>query len=132
VNDDNVNGIATDPNTGNVLVTGGYAGSVDFGSGTPVLSGSGGAAATMFLAAYDNSGNYLWVKTWGGDIPGISDTGMALKVDTSGNLALTGYYNSWMDFNWDGLEEAAGGGYFVSVFTIFGIALLMFNCAHRL
>ena len=131
VNDDNVNGITTDPNTGNVLVTGGYAGSIDFGSGTAVLSGSGGAAMTMFLAAYDNSGNYLWVKTWGGDITGISDTGMALKVDTSGNLALTGYYNSWMDFNRDGLEDAAGSGYFIATFTLSGNAQPVFRWAKR-
>ena len=86
---------------------------------------------TMFLAAYDNSGNFLWVKTWGGDIAGISDTAMALKVDTSGNLALTGYYNSWMDFNRDGLEDAAGSGYFVAAFTISGNAQPVFRWANR-
>ena len=45
------NGITTDPTTGNVIVTGGFQGAVDFGGGA-LTSGSGGAATSMFLAGY--------------------------------------------------------------------------------
>jgi len=129
-NNDNVKGIALDPTTGNVLITGGYAGSMDFGGG-PVLSGSAGKATSMFLAAYDPSGNFLWVKAWGGDLPGGTDCGMALRIDASGHLALTGYFSSWMDFNLDGLEDAPGSGYFLATFNLSGNAQPVFQWAKR-
>jgi hypothetical protein len=85
----------------------------------------------MFLAAYDSSGNFLWAKTWGGDLTGSADNGRALRVDSTGNLVLTGYYTSWMDFNRDGVEDAPGSGYFVASFTVSGNAQPVFRWAKR-
>jgi hypothetical protein len=56
---------------------------------------------------------------------------MALKIDTSGQLALTGYFSSWMDFNLDGVEDAPGSGYFVASFTLSGNAQPVFQWAKR-
>ena len=131
VNNDNMSGIAIDPTTGNVLVTGGYAGTIDFGGGN-VASGSGGAATSMFLAEYAGSdGTFRWVKVWGGDIPGSNDNGKALVVDASGNLIVAGLFSSFMDFNRDGLEDAPGSGFFIASFTLTGNNQPVFNWAKR-
>jgi len=127
INSDHIHGIATDPTTGNVLVTGGFLGTMDFGNGS-VASGTG---MTMFLAAYNSSGSNLWAKAWGGDAPGSGDMGYAVKIDGTGNLALTGQYNSWMDFNRDGLEDAGGSGYFVASFAVTGNSAPVYRWAKR-
>lgn len=75
-------GITTDPVTGNIVVTGGFMGTADFGGG-PVSSGG----EAVFLAGYDPSGTFLWVQTYGGS--GWS-WGNAVKIDANGNLAQTG------------------------------------------
>lgn len=73
---------------GNVFITGGFIGqSITFGS-TTLLDGGGGDA---FLVKYDASGNMLWAK----DIGGASfDYGDAVKADASGNVIVTGTFNS--------------------------------------
>jgi hypothetical protein len=129
VNSDSVYGIAADPNTGNVVITGSYIGAIDFGGGAR-NSGSGGGV-TMFMAGYDPSGNYLWANVSGGDLPGNPDTGMAVRIDASGNLALAGVFNSWMDFNNDGLNDAPGGGFFVASFRLTGNSAPVFRWAKR-
>jgi hypothetical protein len=74
-------GIVTDPVTGNIVATGGFMGTADFGGG-PVSSGG----EAVFLAGYDPSGTFLWVQTYGGS----GSWGNAVKIDANGNLALTG------------------------------------------
>ena len=59
------------------------------------------------------------------------DGGTALRIDGNGNLALTGYFNSWMDFNRDGLQDADGGGYFVADFSISGNTTPVYRWAAR-
>ncbi|TAL00326.1 MAG: PKD domain-containing protein [Verrucomicrobia bacterium] len=78
-------GIAADPITSKVFVTG----------------SSGG----FFLNAYDSSGNLLWSKSNGGS----GDEGRAVTVDASGNVAMTGHSSQMLDFG-DGIY--VGGGYF--------------------
>jgi hypothetical protein len=119
-------GLATDPNTGNVFVTGAFRGTTDFGGG-PTASGAGGGA-TLFLAGYDPSGNYLWAKTWGGDTLSVGDCGFAVRVDASGNLAITGQFDSGMNFGGSWLP---GKGYFVASFTISGNSLPTYRWAER-
>jgi hypothetical protein len=46
---------------GSVLVTGGFAGSIDFGGGSVTSSGS----TDMFVAKYSALGSFLWVRTVG-------------------------------------------------------------------
>ena len=107
-------GIATDPNTGNVFVTGTFSGTADFGGG-PISSGAGTGA--IFLAAYDPSGTNLWTVKGGGSSSSGPDIGMAVKVDGVGNLALTGAHYSPLSF---GGSWMFGHGYFLEVFTISG------------
>jgi hypothetical protein len=74
--------VAIDPESGNVFVTGGFAGVVDFGGGG-LDSGLGGG---IFLVGLTASGGYLWGQVTGG----LGDIGNGLAVDGRGNLVLTG------------------------------------------
>lgn len=108
------NGIAVDPNTTNLFVTGSFTGSVDFGLGaiTTPWGGNGG----FFVAAYNASGTInLWTRAYG--VSG--DVGSAIAVDASGNLALTGYGVGDTDFLGNGMPTS-GGGWFVANFTTSG------------
>ena len=104
------NAVATDPNTGNIFVTGGFSGSVDFGGGPISTLGGGGA---VFLAAYDPSGSYLWAKCYGGE------AGHAVSVDGNGNLALAGKCDGAIDWQGTGLYTPVYG-FFVATFTTSG------------
>jgi len=105
-------GVATDPNTGNVIATGGFQGTVNFG-GTSLTAPYGSA---IFLAAYGPSGNDLWAKSFGGAMSLANDQGKAVGVDGDGNIALTGY-TSYASF---GVGYVSGNGYFVGSFTSSG------------
>ncbi len=73
---------------GNVLITGHFSGSVNFGSDTLVSSGS----VDLFIVKYDPAGNVMWAKKAGGT--GGNTWGRAIVADTVGNIYLTGHFNS--------------------------------------
>lgn len=84
------NGIFVDPVTGNVVLTGDCAGTVDFGGG-PITS----STASAFLASYNSSGTYLWAT----NSPATSGSqGNSLTVDTNGIIAYTGTANGFVNF----------------------------------
>jgi catechol 2,3-dioxygenase-like lactoylglutathione lyase family enzyme len=70
-------GVALD-GAGNVYLTGGYGGTVSFGSYTLTSSGYG----DMFVAKLDPNGNWLWAVSAGG---GNTDEGNSIAVDGWGN-----------------------------------------------
>jgi len=91
--DDHGYSVAVD-GSGNVYVTGAFAGTVDFDPGTGVDIHDGGGA---FLSKFDSSGNFLWAKTWGGS---EFDSGNGVAVDGSGNVYVTGDFSgTWVDFD---------------------------------
>lgn len=82
--------IAIDP-AGNVYVTGSFSGaSVDFdpGPGSATLTSSG---IDVFIAKYDNNGNYLWARAVGGS---NTDVAMSLSLDPSTNVYICGRFLS--------------------------------------
>ncbi|MEO8148164.1 MAG: T9SS type A sorting domain-containing protein [Bacteroidia bacterium] len=80
-------GITTDA-SGNVLVTGVInSPSITFGAITLTNAGS----YDFFVAKYDASGNVLWAKSAGGI---NSDYGTGITTDASGNVLVTGVFNS--------------------------------------
>lgn len=85
-------GIAVDATTGNVYVTGYYTTAANFD--TAALTSAGGR--DIFLAKYDNSGNYIWAKSMGGN---TSDLGSGVAVDGTGNVYITGGYTATADFD---------------------------------
>ena len=90
LNDDRGSAIAMD-GTNNVLVTGYYKGTVDFGDG-PLTS----ASQDFFLAKYSPTGAPLWAKSVGG----IADeAGTGVAADSDGNVVITGWRSSYqVDF----------------------------------
>ena len=106
--------VAADPVTGNLFLTGGFTGSVDFGGGllTTLNNGNGG----IFLAAYDPNGNYLWAKGLGAS----GDSGNAICVDNSGNLAVTGTSTASIGLDFGTAGRLFGNGYFVASYTTTG------------
>jgi hypothetical protein len=99
-------GVAADAQ-GNVLVTGDFAGSVDFGGG--VLTSAGGA--DVFIAKYDPTGKHLWSKRFG-DADHQGGTGVA--VDGLGNVLVTGSLAGAADFGGGALTSAGSVDLFVA------------------
>lgn len=71
---------------GNFLLTGGFNGNIVFGNIT--LTSSYGQ--NFFVVKYDAWGNVLWAK----DAIGASAYGNSISTDNSGNVLITGYYQT--------------------------------------
>jgi hypothetical protein len=83
---------------GNVLLTGTFEGTVDFdpsAGGTTSLTSAGGT--DIFLAKYDNNGDFVWAKHMGGS---VADQANDLAIDNnSGYIYLSGYFQNVADFD---------------------------------
>lgn len=93
---DAVNGVAVE-SSGNVVVTGGFEGTVNFGGGAITAT-----ATDVFVAKYNSAGTHTWSKKLGGSLP---DLAKAVAVDSSGNVAIIGTFGGTVDF---------GGGQLIS------------------
>ncbi len=93
-------GVAIDP-AGDVVVTGHFEGSIDFGGGPLTSAG----ATDVFVAKLDSSGNHLWSKRFG-QVDNQTSSGVA--TDSTGNVFLTGALSGTADFG-GGLLISAGG-----------------------
>jgi hypothetical protein len=94
--DPHATGVAVDA-AGNVLVTGYYLGSVDFGGGP--LTSTGGANA--YIAKLDAGGAHLWSKQFasiGGGMAGGAVNSRGISVDASGGVLVTGSFSGSADF----------------------------------
>lgn len=82
---------------GNVIVSGGFSGTVDFdpGAGTAHLTALG---RDIFIAKYDIGGNYTWAKRIG--FTG-TETAYAITGDGSGGFYIAGEFTSTVDFDAD-------------------------------
>ncbi|MBL6943346.1 MAG: SBBP repeat-containing protein [Bacteroidales bacterium] len=89
INMDEARCVTTDKN-GNVYVTGSfYSSEITFGS--IALENSYYNWQDFFLVKYDSNGNVIWVKSAGGN---GEDEANSVAVDASGNIYVTGYFNS--------------------------------------
>ena len=91
--------IDTDP-SGDIIVTGRFAGSATFGDTTLVAAG----ARDMFVAKYDDAGDFLWAAQAGGT--GLT-WGYGIATDGSGNSIVTGEFSDTATFG-DTTLVAAG------------------------
>ena len=119
VDNDTANGVAVDA-TGNVIVTGVFRWTVNFGSDT--LTSALYGAPDIFLAKYDSSGNPLWAENFIGP---SSDYGSAVAVDSAGNILLAGGFLG--SLNLGGAQLTAAGttseDFYVGKFTSAGAPL---------
>lgn len=96
-----VRGLAID-GFGNVLVTGLFQNSVDFGGGAIT---SGGNNDNVFALKLDAAGNHLWSKGYGDT---ASQRGLGITSDSQSNALLIGQFSSSLDFGNGALTSASG------------------------
>ena len=100
-------GIAVDT-AGNVVITGYFAGSLDFGGVTTMLMSAGGL--DTFVARFDTAGVPLWSTRFGGP---KDDLPAGIAVDAAGNVILTGSFSGSVDFGKGPLVSAGKEDVFV-------------------
>jgi len=83
------NGVAVDAG-GNVVIIGTAAGTVNFGGGPIAANGY-----TIVVAKFSPAGGHLWSRGFGDS---FSNSGNAVAVDPSGNIAVTGAFSGPADF----------------------------------
>jgi hypothetical protein len=76
--------VAVDSN-GNVILTGYFNGTIDFGLGTLTTKG----ASDIFVAKFSSSGTCQWSKSYGSL---ADDKALSAAVDGSGDVFIAGYY----------------------------------------
>jgi PKD repeat protein len=101
-------GVAVD-GSGDVMLTGMFDGTVDFGGG-PLASAGG---SDVFVARYSAAGAHLWSQRFGGM---FTDVGNAVAVDGDGNAVVTGRFLDPVDFG-GGVLASAGYDVFLAKFT---------------
>ena len=92
--DDRLSAMVID-NSGNLITTGYYTGTVDFAGGGGDINSIhssfaylGNYTKDIFVAKYDNAGRHLWSRSFGND--GNGEMGQAVAVDGSGNIYVAG------------------------------------------
>ena len=90
---------------GNVLVTGKFSGSVDFGTGPLTSAG----ASSIFVAKYSAAGVPVWSRAFGG---GFNDVGNGVAVDAGGNVVIIGTAAGTVNF---GGGPITANGYMIVV-----------------
>ncbi len=88
---DSVLAVAVDSNA-NVLITGYFLNSAEFGGGKLTSNGS----SDLFVAKFAPSGKHHWSKALGGS--GGYEKGQGITADSSGNVYVTGYFANPVDF----------------------------------
>ncbi|WP_437663494.1 hypothetical protein [Sorangium sp. So ce1182] len=88
----NVNGLGVDA-SGNVLITGGQGGSVDFGGGP--LGPDDSLAYGLYLVRLDTSGRHSWSKRWEATNSDAAVRGVA--VDANGASVIAGFTECGLD-----------------------------------
>lgn len=91
---------------GNILVTGSFQRTADFGGGPLTSAG----AVDVFLAKYDARGNHIWSRRFGGT---GAETGISVDVDRAGNVLLTGEFQRTVDFGGGPMTSAGSWDVFV-------------------
>jgi hypothetical protein len=99
---------------GNVIVAGGFYGTVNFGGGSLTSAG----AEDIALLKYDSAGNFLWSR----QIRGTTyDLVLGLSVDTTtGEFVTSGYFAGSADFGGGNLTSAGGNDAFAARYNSSG------------
>ncbi|MDO6596436.1 SBBP repeat-containing protein [Oceanihabitans sp. 2_MG-2023] len=96
--------------SGNIYTTGWFDGTVDFNPSGDVFNLSATGSRDVFISKLDSSGNFIWAKRFGSF---GYDQAYSIDVDDSGNIYITGWFESTVDFD-PGLGEfniTSNGGY---------------------
>lgn len=102
--------------SGNVLVTGAFEGTADFGGGPLVSAGN----TDIFVAKYSSGGTHLWSKRFGGT---DYERAWAVAADGSGNVLLAGDFAGMADLGGGPLTSAGSDDVFVARYDASGVHL---------
>lgn len=83
-------------NSGNVLVTGRFTGTVDFDPNASVYNLTSNGGLDIFILKLDPSGNLLWAKNLGSS---SSEYWESIEADQIGNVYVTGNFSGTTDFD---------------------------------
>lgn len=87
--------VATD-GSGNIIVAGGFQGSIGFGGPTFTTTGSSIGSSDVFVAKLNaSSGNHVWSAAFGAS---DADRATSVAVDSSGNVFVAGTFQDTVDF----------------------------------
>jgi len=87
--------IITD-SSGNVYTTGNFDVYADFDPGTGTFGIVTNGLNDIFIQKLDSNGSFIWAKSIGGT---GYDRDPSMTIDASGDIILTGYFNSTVDFD---------------------------------
>ncbi|RYU93969.1 SBBP repeat-containing protein [Emticicia agri] len=112
---DSGSGIGID-GSGNIYLIGSYTGTATFGNTQTTSNGN----LDIFVAKYDNSGEFKWVKSAGA---ADYDTGQSLAVESNGNVYVTGSYFGTITFGSQSVSSQGSRDLFVTKYDSNGSAL---------
>ena len=95
--------------SGNVLMTGYFKGTVDFGGGGLTSAGN----YDVFVAEFNPNGSHLWSRSFG-DVN--SQQASAVAVDALDNVLVTGTFTGTVDLGGGGLTSAGSSDVFLAKF----------------
>jgi hypothetical protein len=118
------NAVATD-SLGNIFVAGYFAGTTDFDPSSAVDSATSNGLGDAFIAKYSPTGSLIWSQEFGGS---EDDQIIAMAIDTSNNIYVTGTFKTTVDFDYTAGSESvtangSGTDIFVSKITSNGARL---------
>jgi len=115
-NDDIGYTIAVDV-SGNIYSSGWFSGTADFDPDTRIANLTSNGVEDIFISKLDNTGNYDWAINIGGT---LSDQGVDIKTDRSGNVYLTGIFSSIVDFDSGAstVQLISNGGYDIFILKL--------------
>ena len=106
--------------TGNVIVTGDFAGTVDFGGGPLTSAGGAMGTADLYVVKFDPSGSHMWSQRFGDDQ--VQEL-FAAALDNSGNIVIVGSFRGTLDFGGGVLTTAGGRDIYVAKLDPDGVHL---------
>jgi hypothetical protein len=114
--------VAIVPSNGDVVIGGGFTGTVNLGGGLATSHGMDAATPgyDTFVAKFDSHGNYKWAKTFGN---GLLVGANSVAVDGSGKVALAGIFQGSVDFGGGSLTAVGDYDVFVVEFDPSGTFL---------
>lgn len=101
-------------NNGNSIIVGNFFGTVDFNPGIATLSLTSQGFRDVFITKFDNGGNLIWAKSFGGQ---FTDNGKGISLSPYQELFVQGSFSDTVDFDpgiaINNLSSATGNGQFL-------------------
>lgn len=107
--------------SGSVIISGGFQGTIDFGTGPMTFAGGG---IDSYIAKFETDGDVVWAKHF---VDGGVGT---LGVDSQGDVVAAGVFNGSVDFGEGSVLDAATGNlYLVKLLSATGLSVWAKNFA---